>query len=104
MSTPVGHSRLQALQETQSSSVSAISSERQRVRAELAGHREPQRVGAAAGDIALVARDAVARAHDAARDFRQAPLLLHISTAPCSPPDAPGQADQSKAVSMSSTA
>ena len=27
-------------------------------------------------------------------NLRQLPLLLHISTAPCSPPAAPGQADQ----------
>ena len=33
--------------------------------------------------------------------FRQAPLLLHISMAPCSPPLAPGQADQSSACLIS---
>src|SRR5262249_44355771 len=38
----------------------------ERVGAELAGDRKPQRVGAAAGDVALIAGDAVARAHHAA--------------------------------------
>ena len=89
MSTPVGHSRRQPLQDTQSFSVSAISSEVERIRPELAGDREPQRVGAAARDVALVAGDAIARAHHAAGRARQAPLLLHISTAPWKPPPAP---------------
>src|SRR5215467_8599643 len=60
MSTPVGHSRRHALQETHSRNVSAISSK-------VTSDGEAQRVGAPTRDVALVAGDAVARAHDAAR-------------------------------------
>ena len=35
--------------------------------------------------------------------LRQAPLLLHISTAPWNPPPSPGQADQSSAVRIGPT-
>ena len=40
---------------------------RERIGSKLAGDRKPQRIGAPAGHVALVARDAVARAHHAAR-------------------------------------
>jgi hypothetical protein len=47
MSTPVGHSRRQPLQETQSFSVSGHLVGRQSVDAELAGDGKPQRIGPA---------------------------------------------------------
>ena len=65
MSTPVGHSRLQPLHDTHSASVSYSSRDVESVGPELAGEREPQRVGAAARHVALVARHAVRRAHRA---------------------------------------
>ena len=65
MSTPVGQSRLQPLQPTHRSSASRHRVAGQRVGAELARQRQPQRVGAAARQVLLVARDAVARAHRA---------------------------------------
>ena len=54
----------------------------QRVGAELARDREAQRVGAAAGDVALVAGDAVARAHDAAGERAAgAVVVAHLDRA-----------------------
>ena len=54
----------------------------QRVRAELSRDREPQRIGAAARDVALVAGDAVARAHDAAVEFAAgAVVVAHLDGA-----------------------
>ena len=51
MSTPVGHSRLQPLQLTHRSIVFAHRLRGEGVGAELAGQREAQRVGAAAGEV-----------------------------------------------------
>ena len=65
MSTPVGQSRLQPLQPTHRSSASCTASPVKRVGPELARQRQAQRVGAAAREVLLVARDAVARAHRA---------------------------------------
>ena len=54
----------------------------QRVGAELARDREAQRIGAAAGDVALVAGDAVARAHDAAGERAAgAVVVAHLDRA-----------------------
>src|SRR6185295_5766801 len=54
----------------------------QRVGSELARDREAQRVGAAAGDVALVAGDAVARAHDAAGECAAgAVVVAHLDRA-----------------------
>ena len=63
MSTPVGHSRRQALQLTQRAIASAIVVPGHGVRPELPRERPAQRVGAAAGEVGLLARDAVGRAH-----------------------------------------
>ena len=82
MSTPVGHSRRQALQETQSFIVSAISSD-----VSASGPSWPviasrKRIGAAARDVALVAGDAIARAHDAAADLAAgAVVVAHLDRA-----------------------
>ena len=66
MSTPVGHSRLQPLHETQRSSVVVhLVADASAVRAELAREREAQRIRAAARDMLLVARHAIRRAHRA---------------------------------------
>ncbi len=70
MSTPVGHSRRHALHETHSFSVSAISSEVSASGPSWPVMRKPQRIGAAARDVALVPGDPIARAHDAARERR----------------------------------
>ena len=82
MSTPVGHSWRQALQETQSFSVSIISSEESASGAKLAGDREPQRIGAASRHILLVARRAVGRAHHAALELAAgAVVVAHLDRA-----------------------
>src|SRR5205807_6456681 len=100
--TPVGHSRRQALQETQSFSVSAMASD-----ASASGPSWP-----VSASRKLLARPRVtSRSSRVTRKLghitppktlRQAPLLLHISTAPRNPPLAPGQADQSSAAENSS--
>ena len=95
MSTPVGHSRRHALQETHSDIASATASRRHRTGAELPGQRQPQRVGPPARHVRLVARHAIRWAHHAGIEARQVPLLLHISTAPSMPPSGPGWSDQS---------
>src|SRR5580704_13805186 len=97
ISTPVGHSRLQALQETQSFSVSAISSEA----------KAPTPSCPDSASRKLLARPRVtSRSSRVTRyeghiappaSLRHSPLLLHISTAPESPPALPGYADQSNA-------
>ena len=89
MSTPVGHSRRQPLQETQSFMVSSISSE-----ASASGPSCPE----------MARRSVLARPRVTSRsspvtrneghitpaaDLRHSPLLLHISTAPWNPPPAP---------------
>ena len=48
----------------------------QRIRPELAGDRETQRVGAAAGDILLVARGAIGRAHHAALELATGAVVV----------------------------
>ena len=54
----------------------------ERVRPELAGDREPQRVGAAARHVALVAGDAIARAHHAAGELAAgAVVVAHLDRA-----------------------
>ncbi len=65
MSTPVGHSRLQPLHETQSAIVSRIASEASASGPSWPDKREAQRVGAAARQMLLVAGGAVGRAHHA---------------------------------------
>src|SRR5262249_35364812 len=61
----------------------------QRVGAELAGDGETQRIGAAAGDVALVARDAVARAHHAAGERAAGAIVVaHLDRALESAPGA----------------
>ena len=94
ISTPVGHSRLQALQDTHSFMVSAMSglakasapswpeSARRRLLARPRVESISFRVTRKDGHITPPV------------NLRQLPLLLHISTAPCRPPAAPGQADQ----------
>ena len=55
---------------------------RQRVGPELPGEGEPQRVGAAARDVTLLAGDAVARAHDAAGERAAgAVVVAHLDRA-----------------------
>ncbi len=66
MSTPVGHSRRQALQDDAQLQRLGHLVRGQRIGAKLAGDGEAQRIGAAARDVALVAGDAIARAHHAA--------------------------------------
>ena len=61
---------------------------------ELAGDRQAERVGAASGRILLITGCTVGGHITAASRLRQAPLLLHISTAPENPP----QLDQSSCV------
>src|SRR5262249_28515880 len=52
------------------------------VRPELAGHREPERVRAPAGDVALLMGKAIARAHDAARFLATgAVVVAHLDRA-----------------------
>ncbi len=85
-STPVGHSRWQALQPTHNSSVSAMPSE-----ASASGPSWPD-----SARRRLLARPRVTwRSSPVTRKdghitpgaaFRQAPLLLHISAAPRNPP------------------
>jgi hypothetical protein len=65
MSTPVGQSRLQPLQLTQRSIAAATASEVSALGPSWPEEREPQRVGAAARQMHLVARDAEGRAHRA---------------------------------------
>ena len=82
MSTPVGHSWRQALQDTQSFSVSIISSEASASGPELAGDRQPQRIGAAARDVLLVAGGAIGRAHHAAFELAAgAVVVAHLDRA-----------------------
>ena len=82
MSTPVGHSRLQPLHETQSVQRVAHLVGDQRLGAELAGQREAQRVGAAAGQMLLVAGRAVGRAHHAGVGFAAgAVVVAHLGGA-----------------------
>src|ERR1700732_2824102 len=98
MSTPVGHSRRHALHDTHSLRVSAISSA-----VKASGPSWP-----VSASRSVLARPRVtSRSSRVTRklghmappsDLRQAPLLLHISTAPNNPPLAPGYADQSSAV------
>src|SRR5674476_1381081 len=85
MSTPVGHSRRQALQETHSLSVSAISSE-----ASASGPSWP--LSASRSVLArprVTSRSSRVTRYDGhmapPAKFRQAPLLLHISIAPWNP-------------------
>src|SRR4051794_38511158 len=98
MSTPVGHSWRQALQETQSFSVSIISSD-----ASASGPSCPEmarrKVLARPRVTSFSSRVARYDGHiTPPSSFLQAPLLLHISTAPWKPPPAPGYADQSSTV------
>ena len=65
MSTPTGHSRLQPLQEMQSSMVCAHRLGGERIRPELARERQAQRVGAAARQMLLVHGRAIGGAHHA---------------------------------------
>ena len=102
ISTPVGHSRLQALQDTQSFIVSAISS-----LANAAGPSWPDRARRRLFARPLVesrsSRVARKDGHITPRsNLRHAPLLLHISTAPCRPPALPGHASQFNRVGKSS--
>jgi hypothetical protein len=94
MSTPVGHSRRQALQETQSAIASATSSE-----AIASGPSCPDKASRSvfARPRVRCCSSRVARKEGhitSASNFRQLPLLLHISTAPSRPP---GWSDQSSA-------
>ena len=96
ISTPVGHSRLQPLQETHSAIASAVASEARPpgncpVSASRSVFARP-RVRCCSSCVARKLGHMTL-----ASDFRQVPLLLHISTAPSSPPWGPGQADQSSA-------
>ena len=98
MSTPVGHSRRQALHDTQSSSVAAISSE-----VSASGPSWPE-----SARRRLLARPRVTWVSSRVTRYeghmtpgsalRQAPLLLHISAAPRKPP----QSRQSSAVATGS--
>ena len=103
ISTPVGHSRLHPLQDTHNFIVSAMSS-----LAIASGPNWPDRASRSvlARPRVLSFSSPVTR-NDGhitpPSSLRQAPLLLHISTAPCIPPAAPGQADQSSCVGNSST-
>src|SRR3954447_26954668 len=96
MSTPVGHSRLQPLQETHSASVSRISSE-----TSASGPSWPDnaRRRVLARPRVRCCSSPVAR-YDGhitpGSDLRQAPLLLHISAALAKPP----HSDQSSTVSI----
>ena len=103
ISTPVGHSRLQALQDTQSFMLSAISG-----LARALAPNWPER--ARRRLLALPRVESVSfpvTRNDGhitpPVNLRQLPLLLHISTAPCRPPAAPGQADQFNLVGKEST-
>src|SRR4029077_6913874 len=54
----------------------------ERIRPKLPGDRKPQRIGAAARDVALLARDAIARAHHAAgRGAAGAVVVAHLDRA-----------------------
>src|SRR3954454_14909498 len=95
MSTPVGHSRRQPLKERQRSSVSFISCELKASGPswpEIARRREfaRPRVRCCSSSVARYDGHMVPPA-----SLRQVPLLLHISTAPPSPP----HSDQSSTVS-----
>src|SRR6478736_5175817 len=86
MSTPVGHSRLQPLHETQSAIVSRISSE--------TSASEPSCPDSARRSVLARPRVRCCSSPVARNDghivptsnLRQWPLLLHISTAPLKPP------------------
>ena len=95
MSTPVGHSRLHALQETHSDIASATASDA---------------IASAPSCPVSASRSVLARPRvtcvssrvtrydghiTPASKARQVPLLLHISTAPSMPPSGPGWSDQS---------
>src|SRR5712664_3093430 len=107
MSTPVGHSRLQPLQDTQRSSVSYISSE---VKASGPSWPESARRSELARPRVRCRSSPVARKDGhivPASNLRQCPLLLHISTAAAKPSlAAPGTLHslQSSAVSRRSAA
>src|SRR6266513_3948448 len=107
MSTPVGHSRLQPLQDTHSSSVSYISSE---VKASGPSWPESARRSELARPRVRWRSSPVARKDGhivPASNLRQCPLLLHISTAAANPwLAAPGTLHslQSSAVSRRSAA
>src|SRR5438309_10824272 len=86
MSTPVGHSRLQPLQDTQRSSVSYISSD---VKAPGPSWPESARRSELARPRVRCRSSPVARKDGhivPASNLRQCPLLLHISTAAAKPP------------------
>src|SRR3954468_15316968 len=95
MSTPVGHSRLQPLHETQSAIVSRISSE---TSASGPSWLDIARRSVLARPRVKCCSSPVAR-YDGhitpGSDLRQAPLLLHISAALANDP----HSDQSSAVS-----
>ena len=100
MSTPVGHSRRQPLHPTQSAIVSAIASE---VRA--SGPSWPVRASRRVfARPRVTCRSSMVTRYEGhitpGFDFRQAPLLLHISTARSKPP----HSDQSSPVSTGSGA
>src|SRR5229473_5331101 len=86
MSTPVGHSRLQPLQLTHKSRVSYISCE---ANAPAPSWPEIARRRVFARPRVRCCSSRVARyeGHMTPSALRQAPLLLHISTAPPKPPD-----------------
>ena len=86
MSTPVGHSRLQPLHETQEVEGLLHVRRCEGIGPELAGDGEPQRIGAAAGDVLFLPRRPVGRTHGAGESLAAGPLLLHISTAAPKPP------------------
>ena len=69
MSTPVGHSWRQALQPTQSAMAAAMSGEVKASGPSWPDERQPEAVGAAPGQVLLVAGGAVARAHRAAGEL-----------------------------------
>ena len=96
MSTPVGHSRLQALQPTHSDIDSAISLEEKALgpSCPVSARRSVLARPRVEWVSSPVARN---EGHiTAASRLRQAPLLLHISTAPENPP----QVDQSSCVGL----
>ena len=97
MSTPVGHSRRQALQETHSAIAAATASP--------AMASAPSWPVSASRNVLARPRVTWASSRVARKEghitsavkARQVPLLLHISTAPSIPASGPGWADQSSA-------
>src|SRR4029078_9679325 len=103
LSTRVGHSRRQPLQETHSFMVSSISSDAKASGPswpEMARRRELGRPRVTSRSLPVTRNDGHITL---ATCLRHSPLLLHISTAPWNPPPAPGEADEPSAIGISGT-